>query len=183
MEKDKAAIEHINELLRNGFPDQALDILLPAYGPDHPFVGIGYNALADKQYQSKNWEGAKETLKKSLKIWERYKGGSSLEVAGCMNNLARVYENLGRNQKGLDLHEQALEIRRKRLGDTHPDTGMSIMGYASALFEKGDIKKAKQLFNEGLILFEKIDMNDSPEADACRKNIRLCEAMENSSGT
>lgn len=44
---------------------------------------------------------------------------------------ALSYSNLGRNQVALDLYEQTLDLRKRLLGDEHPNTHMS--NYCTAL--------------------------------------------------
>ncbi|MGL1932399.1 MAG: tetratricopeptide repeat protein [Desulfotalea sp.] len=176
MPEDKQAlIEKASEYLKTGEPELAIEILTSFLGPDHHYVAIGYNALGAKQYDQGNWQGARLSIEQAYIIWRESKGEKSLEVASCANNLGRIYESLGDMKKGIEMHREALSLRAELLGENHVDTGMSLLGLGTALASNGQLAEAGQIFTRGITLFSNLGMNDSPEINACRANLILCQ--------
>lgn len=178
MPEDKQAfIEKANEYLKIGKPELAIEILTKALGPDHQFVAVGYNALGAKQYEEENWHGAKLSVEQAYIIWRQVKGERSLEVASCANNLGRIYEHLGQMEKGVEMHLEALTLRAEILGDSHIDTGMSLLGLGAALAGNGQIEEALTIFERGVTTFTSLGMSDSQEMNACLANIKICKSQ------
>ncbi|KAH8834496.1 hypothetical protein DL96DRAFT_1580766 [Flagelloscypha sp. PMI_526] len=50
-----------------------------------------------------------------------------------MSNLALTYRNLSKHQDALDLHERTLEMRRRILGEEHPNTCSGLQCVESAI--------------------------------------------------
>lgn len=168
-------LQKANELLQAGEIEQAIEILVTTFGPDHPYVGIAYNALGARQYEAEDWQGAKLSIKHARIIWEKHKGRESAEVSACANNLGRVHEHLGDYEKGVTLHREALEIRKAVLGENNVDTGMSYLSLGAALLSTQKAKEAKECFEKGLQVYTALSLTDSPEAKACISNAALCE--------
>lgn len=168
-------LQKANELLKSGQAEQAIEILSLNFGPDHIYVAIGYNALGARQYDAEEWDKAKLSIEQAKIIWEQHKGEESVEVAACANNLGRVYEHLGDYHKGVEYHRKALATRERLLGMENLDTGMSYLSLGAALLSTGEAAEALEKFESGLELYCRIDHGDSPEAEACRSNILLCQ--------
>ena len=45
-----------------------------------------------------------------------------LKMAKTYNYLGLVYDNLGEYQKAIEYYDKALQIRKDKLGENHPDT-------------------------------------------------------------
>ncbi len=54
-------------------------------------------------------------------------------TATCLNNLAVLYDNQGRNQEAEPLYQRALAIREEALGPDHPSTATTRANYAAFL--------------------------------------------------
>lgn len=170
----KELLEKANELLRAGQAEHGIEILAKTYGPAHPYVAIGYNALGSQQYIKEDWPGAKAALDQALIIWEYNNGRKSIEVADCANNLGRVYGHMGDYDNAISMHREALQLRRQLLTDDHPDIGASLLGLGAVLLATEDTEEAADLFKEGIRLYERAHMVDCIENAACQANLLLC---------
>lgn len=166
-----------NDLLQAGDIEQAIEILSATFGPDHLYVGIGYNALGARQYEAEEWQAARLSIQQARLIWEKHKGWESAEVAACANNLGRVFEHLGDYEKGVKLHSEALTIRKTVLGENNIDTAMSYLSLGAALLSTKKATEAKECFEKGLRVYNALGLNDSPEAKACISNAELCDKV------
>lgn len=72
--------------------------------------------------------------------------------AALMASMGNVYVNLGLYGPGRSLLEQALEIRRSRLGSEHPDVIANLMDVGWANRQLGDLSKADALYHEAIEL-------------------------------
>jgi tetratricopeptide (TPR) repeat protein len=72
-----------------------------------------------------------------------------------MNNLALLYQSMGDNAKAEPLYRQALDIRKKALGDKHPDYSASLNNLAVLYYAIGDYAKAEPLVRQALDIQKK----------------------------
>jgi tetratricopeptide (TPR) repeat protein len=88
----------------------------------------------------------------SRALYARHRGLDDPETLTSMNGLADSYNNLGRNDEALRLHEETLALRKARLGPDHPDTLTSMHGLASTCHNLGRYAEALKLYEETLAL-------------------------------
>ncbi len=67
-----------------------------------------------------------------------------------LNQLADLLFSQGRIDEVEPLDRKTLEIRRRVLGEDHPDTQRSLNGLAATLHNRGRYDEAAPLFQEGL---------------------------------
>lgn len=70
--------------------------------------------------------------------------------ASLRQTLAELYKTLGKPAEALTLQEQALETRRRVLGQDHPDTISSIDMLGGILLEKGEEARAEAALREAV---------------------------------
>ena len=80
-----------------------------------------------------------------------------------MNNLAESYANLDRHADALKLHEEALRLRRAKLGPDHADTAQSMNNVANCYFNLGRHADALKLREQTLALQKSTLGPDHPE--------------------
>lgn len=153
---------------------KAIDILSANLGPAHPRVAQALFSLSGIKYTAKEFVGAGEDIKASLRIWEKINGPECNEVALCLSNLARVHEERNEPLQGAILHGRVAALRKKLLGD-HPDTAFSLANYGSSLAEAGCLHEAINALQEALDCYERIGGADSPQAEICRRNLQHCK--------
>ncbi|MGK7895355.1 MAG: CHAT domain-containing tetratricopeptide repeat protein [Xenococcus sp. (in: cyanobacteria)] len=61
-----------------------------------------------------------------------------------------LYNSQGRYTEAEPLHQQALDINKKQLGDNHPSTATSINNLAILSYTKGNINQSIELLTQGL---------------------------------
>ena len=67
-----------------------------------------------------------------------------------MNNLAGLYYDQGKYAQADPLYTTALEVRRRILGDLHPDTLQSMSNMATLYTAQGKYAQAEQLYERTL---------------------------------
>jgi len=69
-------------------------------------------------------------------------------------------------------YEQALEIRRKVLGEEHPDTATSLSNLAILCFHEGDLTAATLHMEHALAIYEKVLGPNHPDTKATKENLK-----------
>ncbi len=87
----------------------------------------------------------REALEIALKVYD----SDHPDVALAMTTLASAVEHR-KPDEALQLFERALSMRRKLLGDAHPDTAWTLYNYAYLLTDLHDYEKAETLCDEVL---------------------------------
>jgi tetratricopeptide (TPR) repeat protein len=64
--------------------------------------------------------------------------------------MARLLQAQGKLSEAEPLYREALEARRRTLGDTHPSTLASISNMAVLLQDQGKLSEAEPLYREAL---------------------------------
>jgi tetratricopeptide (TPR) repeat protein len=65
-------------------------------------------------------------------------------------NMGNVYEQLGRLEKALEMHEQCLDIMLKSLGDSHVDVAKTYCNIGNVYLLQGKLEKALEMFKKDL---------------------------------
>ena len=94
-------------------------------------------------------------LERSLAIFEKVGGLDSADVAPTLNNLAALYQRLGRLGDAEPLFRRTLAIRERTLGSSHPDTGQSLNNLATLYEKLGRHGDSEPLFRRALVIYEK----------------------------
>ena len=69
-----------------------------------------------------------------------------VDYAASLDNLAGLYHSMGDYARAEPLCRQALEIRRKALGEEHPDYAISLSNLANIYSSMGDYGSAEPLY-------------------------------------
>ena len=176
-----AAQENMARLAQEqGRPDEALTLgrealsmLLEARGSDHEDVARARLNLSTHWYALKHYDEAEQEVREAMRIWEARDGRRSRHVATCLNNLGRLNEERGELRKGVQLHAEAASIRREVLGDD-PETAFSLGNLGVAQLVVGDFQDAFLSLGQALTCYERLGLQDSPDALAYRTNLDIC---------
>ena len=172
-----AAQENMARLAQEqGRPDEALSMLLEARGSDHEDVARARLNLSTHWYALKHYDEAEQEVREAMRIWEARDGRRSRHVATCLNNLGRLNEERGELRKGVQLHAEAASIRREVLGDD-PETAFSLGNLGVAQLVVGDFQDAFLSLGQALTCYERLGLQDSPDALAYRTNLDICLEM------
>ena len=101
-------------------------------------------------------------LRQALQIFKQ-QGNSHPDYATSLNNLAGIYQELGRYEEALSLARQALQLRQK-LGDSHPDYGSSLNSLASLYQDMGRYEQALRLYQQALKIRKQFGDNKNDES-------------------
>jgi CHAT domain-containing protein len=79
-----------------------------------------------------------------------------LQEASQLSKLASVYDAQGEYAKAEPLYKQALEIRRRVLGEKHPNFAASLNNLATLYQAQGDLAKAEPLYKQALEIHRQV---------------------------
>ena len=99
--------------------------------------------------------------------------GLEEDFAATLNNLAYLYYSQGRYEQAEPLLVQALELRKRLLGEDHPDVAASLNNLALLYRSQGRYDQAEPLFLQALEILERVLGDDHPNTKACRKNLAI----------
>jgi tetratricopeptide (TPR) repeat protein len=100
---------------------EALEIALPAYGEQSPYVAICLNNLASSALEPLgNADEALADYRRALESTERAFGVDHVRAAPMLANLGHVLEALGDFHGSLQMSTRALAALEKTYGATHP---------------------------------------------------------------
>jgi CHAT domain-containing protein/Flp pilus assembly protein TadD len=91
---------------------------------------------------------------RALAIFEKALGPDHPDVGTSLNNLAVLYENLGRYEEVDSLYQRSLAIREKALGPNHPAVALSLHSLAELYVTQGRYADAEPLFVRALTINE-----------------------------
>jgi len=125
--------------------------------------------LQDLKQKIPNWF-AKGNIRKSVAIVEAFRAieDTDQDLARSLNNLAQVHHDQGRYDEAKPLYVQALEIRRKALGEDHPDFAASLTNMGVLYVEQGRLDEAAPMLQQALVIFEKALPSDHAQTQTVR---------------
>lgn len=112
---------------------QALDIFRPAWGDTHLDVLAAEGDLAELRHLQGDVGAAEAEQRRVLAAKRRYLGAEHVEVATTLAALAGQLQDQNRPDEVVPLLEEALAIRTKALGPSHPTTARTRLELAEAL--------------------------------------------------
>lgn len=119
------------------------------------------NGLGLTLYSLGRLEAAGELFESSLAIRAEHQPDSA-ELAEAYNNLALHRATIDRNREAREYYDQAIELRRKVLGEDHPTTSFSLTNLAVLLVQTGRAEEAIPAFREALAIRENAFGNRHP---------------------
>ncbi len=105
--------------------------------PNHPDVVTAINNLAAVSERLGREQEAEALYREAIAV-ARTGGGDPSQLATTISGLATNLGEQGRYAEALQLHQQALELRRKLFGDSHPDVAISLSNIGFVLGRQGD---------------------------------------------
>lgn len=95
-----------------------------------------------------------EKYEKAIALFQASK--EQVGEANSFNSLATLYYGIENYEKAEALFIQALDIKKKALGETHPDTAQAINYLAAFYHSTGDYSKAEPLYIQALEIKKKV---------------------------
>jgi len=88
--------------------------------------------------------------------FQEYSSGFEESQSDLLSNVGGCFEINGKYKKAERMHQQALELRQKVLGQEHQDTLTSMNDLALVLWYQGKYEEAEQMHRQALELREKV---------------------------
>lgn len=140
----------------------AVDALAAAtstLGADHPKVGDVLNQLAIVEGDLGQGDSAIAHLERTLELWRRVYGESSVSVSLAYANLGIAYNKMGQQDQALQYLETSVEVGRRVLRPTHPEIAYKLSNTATLAMQMGRLELAREYGQEA--------------AEACRLELGL----------
>jgi tetratricopeptide (TPR) repeat protein len=112
-----------------------------------------------------------EYLSKAVGLQQQL--GLEKDLATSFNNLALLYKYQGRYDQAEPLFLQALELRKRLLGDNHPDVAQSLNNLAVLYASQGHYDQAEPLFFQALELRKLLLGDNHPSVATSLNNLAL----------
>jgi serine/threonine protein kinase/Tfp pilus assembly protein PilF len=109
-------------------------------------------------------EVARELQEEALRIQTEVLAPDDLELATTLDRLAALLAiEFGDFERARRYYERTLEIRRKHLGDRHPDVAGNLNDLANVLIHTGETDRALAHYEEAFAIWESGDDPASPD--------------------
>ena len=92
-------------------------------------------------------------------------------LANSLNNLAELYRSQGRYKDAEPLYLQSLEIRKRQLGNDHPDVASSLNNLAGLYRSQGRYNDAEPLYLQSLDIRKRQLGDDHPDVATSLNNL------------
>lgn len=97
-------------------------------------------------------------------IFLEHRGPLSVRLAGIKTDLGHLLALTGRHEESIDSHKEALTIRRRRLGNDHPDVAMSLGETGNVLaMMMGRYEESIPYQREALRILQRFHKGDHPD--------------------
>ncbi len=147
-----ALFEEAAALVENGGPRKGE---LQSQRNEHRLLASILMNEANSQKEINGTAGCRSLLDRALALMKETTGERSPEVATVLQETGNLAMTEGNPEKALDLHLQALAIRREGLGLDHHDVALSFGNAANALGEMGHYYYATCLWERSLRILKK----------------------------
>lgn len=130
--------------------EDALAIRRVALGNEHQHTALSLCNLANALVGLGKYEEALVYQLEALEIFRKVKGETSTEVAQLLHSCgtSQIHGKTKDNTVARSNFEQALAIRRKILGDNHPDTAETLLELGKLAGEMGDKAQAREFLDQ-----------------------------------
>jgi tetratricopeptide (TPR) repeat protein len=119
------------------------------------------------------WAEAQKWFKACLQMTEKRWGADHPHTASSLNNLAGLYESMGRYPEAEPLYVRSLSINEPQLGVDHPHTATSLNNLAGLYRAMGRYPEAEPLYVRSLSIWEQQLGVDHPNTASSLNNLAL----------
>ncbi|TYT73011.1 tetratricopeptide repeat protein, partial [Microcystis aeruginosa] len=89
-----------------------------------------------------------------------------------LNNLAHLYHSQGRYTEAEPLYREALDLRKRLLGDNHPDVATSLNNLAALYCYQGRYTEAEPLYLEAIKIATQVLGDNHPDSQTIMENYK-----------
>ena len=134
---------------------QSLEIRKIKLGEQHQVYASSLAFMGAIYHQKGDYKLAEYYLKQALEIQKKL-GALDPNYLFSLNNLVRVYCDLGDYNSALLNCNQVIEIRKRVLGDEHPDYALSLYNLGLVYHSMKDYKSAENYHKQALEIRKKV---------------------------
>jgi tetratricopeptide (TPR) repeat protein len=116
------------------------------------------------------WAEAQKWFKACLQMTEKRWGAEHSLTAKSLNNLALLYDAMGRYPEAEPLYVRSLSIYEQQLGADHPNTALSLNNLAALYYAMGRYAEAEPLYVRSLSIYEQQLGADHPNTATTLSN-------------
>jgi len=130
----------------------------------------------DKIFENETLEEPLGQARESVRLMELQNLGlryrlDFIEIADGLNEKGMFYYNGGKYNNAIYVFKKALKIRKKILGEEHPDTAQSYNNLAELYRNMGKYQKAEPLYLKALKIREKVLGEEHPDTASSYNNL------------
>ncbi len=147
---------------------RALLVALPDASPAD--LATTLDNLAVARFYQGDFEAAEDLQREAVAV-RRRDGEPTAELARDLHNLASTLQSRGKHAEAELVLRESLDLRRKLLGDEHPDIAASLNNLAWLLHDKQRLEEAEPLYREALAIQRKVYGREHPAIAATLNNL------------
>jgi tetratricopeptide (TPR) repeat protein len=136
-------------------------------GPDHPQIAVSLGNVAVTLDGLGRYAEAVASHEQTLAHWRRVSAHSP-NVAVTLGNLALSLSQLGRHDEAVQRANEAVELKRARLGDDHTSVALARAQFAQVLLRAGRSRDALSELSRACPRFESALGRSHPHHAECR---------------
>jgi tetratricopeptide (TPR) repeat protein len=148
-------------------------------------LGLSLAALGRLYHQMARYEEASQRLERALPLLEgaavaatEESSRARVRLANTLNNLASVYQDMGKLTPAEKMYRRCLRILGEARGEEHPDLTRPLNNLAALYRKMGKIGKARELSERVLLIRERELGVDAIETARIRNNLGQIEQIE-----
>ena len=160
-----------------GYYEQALEMRLRLFGPEHPEVAAALNNLAKYYWEVEDDQRAEALFRQALDMNIKLRGEDDLGTASGSVNLALYLLERGDAQRAEPLVQRALNIRQTRYPNGHPLTATAHAAMARVQLALGNVPGAADHAGRALELYRllRFGRRDYAEVISVMGRVRLAQ--------
>jgi tetratricopeptide (TPR) repeat protein len=117
---------------------------------EHDAIALMAETVAMFEYKRNNLGSAMDYFNQALEAKKIYQGGSTIDVARTVNNLANIHFSLGNLDDAMQLYQEALEIKKHCLGEESDEVANTLNNIAHVMVNAGKEQDALKAYHNVL---------------------------------
>jgi Flp pilus assembly protein TadD len=152
--------------------EELYDILLKQATDEGEKAHLFHQLGGIKDNQGK-YAKAAEFYEKAIKINQKIRPPTHVDLTANYNNIGAVYDNMGEYSKALSYYEKALAICQKTLPANHPSLATSYNNIGAVCRNAGDYRKALSYYERGLDIWQRALPPNHPHIKDVKESIEI----------
>ena len=158
--------------------EDSLERAIAQWGADSPKVAPLYAQLGEAygdRFKNGRCVDREREVARGVELLQKaiaLQANSPQALALSLNNLAELYESMGRYEEALPLHQRSLAIREQELGSNHPDTASSLNNLAALYESMGRYEEVLPLYRRAVEIATQTLGPNHPNTQIFQKNLQ-----------